>query len=165
MQRTALLAVFTALGAMFLYIAVRFRDVRIAGATIVKLLVNALVLVGFYAIFRVTLNNSFIIAILTVVGYSVNDTIVLFDRLRENRRIAPHTDSGQLINKSITQTLTRSLYTTVSTLFAVICLIIFGVQSIQEFAVPIMLGIIFGAYTSICLAGSILHVFEGRRKA
>jgi len=164
MQRTAITAVFAALGAMFCYIAFRFRDVKIGASTIIKLLVNTLVLIGFYAIFRITLNNSFIIAILTVLGYSSNDTIVLFDRLRENRKLLPREDSGVLINKSVSQTLTRSLYTTVSTLFPVLCLIIFGVQSIREFALPIMLGIIFGVYTSVCLAGSILHVFESRKK-
>jgi SecD/SecF fusion protein len=164
MQRTAIIAVFTALGAMFIYIAFRFRDVKIGGATIAKLLVNVLVLVGFYAIFRITLNNSFIIAILTVLGYSVNDTIVLFDRLRENRKLLPNMESGVLINKSVSQTLTRSIYTTVSTLFAVVCLIIFGVYSIREFAVPIMLGIAFGMYTSVCLAGSFLHVFNKHGK-
>ena len=164
MQRTAVIAVLTALGAMFIYIAIRFRDTLIGMSTIISLLVNTIVLISFYAIARVPLNESFIIVILTILGYSSNNTIVIFDRLRENRTLSSRTSIHDLVNKSVAQSLTRAVYTTFSTSFVVLCLLIFGVSSIREFAAPILFGIIFGTYSSLCFAGSLLYVLNNKWK-
>ena len=163
MQRTAVIAVLSALGIMFIYIAARFRDVNIGLSTIINLLVNTLVLIGFYAIARVPLNESFIIVILTVLGYSINNTIIIFDRLRENRRLMPKADITELINKSVAQSLTRTTYATVSTAFVVVCLLIFGVATIREFAAPILFGILFGTYSSLSFAACVMYGLVTRK--
>lgn len=164
MQRTAVIAVAVALAAMFIYIAFRFRDTKIGLSTIISLLVNTLALVGFYAIARVPLNESFIVVILTILGYSVNNTIIIFDRLRENRKLLPRATHAELVNQSVAQSLTRTVYTTLTTSLVVLCLLIFGVSSIRQFAAPILFGILFGTYMSLCFSGSVLYALSTRAK-
>jgi preprotein translocase SecF subunit len=163
MQRTALIAVAVALAAMFIYVAFRFRDARIGGSTIIGLLVNVLVLFAVYAAARVPLNETFIIVILTILGYSVNSTIVMFDRLRENRKLQARMDNDELINVSASQSLKRALYTSLTTLFPIVCMLILGVSSIRNFALPIMLGVVFGTYSSLWFAGSVWHAWVSRK--
>jgi SecD/SecF fusion protein len=163
MQRTALIAVAAALAAMFIYVAFRFRDARIGGSTIIGLLVNVLVLFAVYAAARVPLNETFIIVILTILGYSVNSTIVMFDRLRENRKLQTRMDNNELIDASASQSLKRALYTSLTTLFPIVCMLILGVSSIRDFALPIMLGVVFGTYSSLWFAGSVWHVWVSRK--
>jgi preprotein translocase SecF subunit len=163
MQRTALLAVAVALAAMFIYIAFRFRDARIGVSTIIGLLVNILVVFAAYAAIRVPLNETVIIVILTILGYSVNSTIVMFDRLRENRTLMPRAENSELIDISTGQSLKRALYTSLTTLFPIICMLILGVSSIRDFALPIMIGVLFGTYSSLWFAGSVWHTWVSRK--
>lgn len=159
MQKMALLAVFVSCIAMLIYISIRFKDYRAGGSAIIALIHDVTVLIAFYAIFRIPVNNSFIAAVLTVLGYSINSTIVIFDRVRENKNKFRKHDTIELINKSISQTLSRSINTTLTTLFTIGAIYIFGVQSIKEFALPLIVGIISGAYSSIFLSGSIWYMF------
>jgi SecD/SecF fusion protein len=154
MQRSAVLAVVVACLFMLIYITWRFKDVRMGGSTVLALLHDAMIVIFAFALFRIPLNYAFIAVILTSLGYSINASIILFDRVRENRsrmRTAPGTE---LVNTSVTQTLRRSIYTTVSTLMVVTVLYIMGVASIKDFTLPIIIGLIFGFYSTTCLAGS-----------
>ena len=108
---------------------------------------DALIVVGSYAVLRIPLSNSFIAAILTVLGYSINATIVIFDRIRENRTKLGRNNYSALVDTSVKQTMTRSLFTSLTTFFTVLCLYIFGVQSVREFVLPIAIGIICGTYS------------------
>jgi SecD/SecF fusion protein len=115
---------------------------------------DALVVLCVYAILRIPLNYAFIAVMLTTLGYSINATIIVFDRMRENRGRMPKADSALLINTSVTQTLRRTLFSTVSTFLAVAMLYIIGVASIRDFTLPIIVGLLFGAYSSVLLSGS-----------
>jgi SecD/SecF fusion protein len=154
MQRSAVLAVIVACFFMLVYITWRFRDIRMGGSTILALLHDAMVVIFAFAIFRIPLNYAFIAVILTSLGYSINASIILFDRVRENRIRMRNTNAGELINGSVTQTLRRSIYTTLSTLMVVAALYIMGVASIKDFTLPIIIGLFFGFYSTTCLAGS-----------
>ncbi len=158
MQRTAILAVVVSCIAMLIYISIRFRDVRIGASSIIALLHDVFVVIAFYAIMRIPINNSFIAAILTVLGYSINATIVIFDRIRENAINFKKKEVATRINKSITQTIGRSINTSITTLFTIGAIYILGVQSIKEFALPLVIGIISGAYSSIFISGSIWYI-------
>lgn len=158
MQRAAIIAVFVACVAMLIYISIRFKDFRAGGSSIIALLHDVMVMIAFYAILRIPVNNSFIAALLTVLGYSINSTIVIFDRIRENRPIFRKADTDELINKSVSQTLARSINTSLTTLATIGVIYIFGVQSIKEFALPLIVGIISGAYSSIFVSGSIWYM-------
>lgn len=154
MQQAAIKATLIACVAMLIYISIRFRDIRAGGSAIISLLHDILIVIATYAIFRIPVNNSFIAVILTILGYSINATIVIFDRVRENHdRFSTH-QTAEKINKSISQTLARSINTSVTTFFTVGSIYVIGVQSIKEFALPMMVGIIVGAYSSICISGS-----------
>ncbi len=154
MQKSAVLAFVVASVAILLYVSLRFRDLRTGGSAIIALVHDGLIVIAAYAILRIPVNNAFIAAILTVLGYSINATIVVFDRVRENKRIARKRDNAELINISVKQTLTRSIYTSLTTLITISALYIMGVSSIRDFALPIIIGIICGTYSSVCLAGS-----------
>ena len=158
MQRTALLAVFVSCVAMLIYISIRFRDIRIGTSSIIALLHDVFIVISFYAIMRIPINNSFIAAILTVLGYSINATIVIFDRIRENANKFKKKEVIVRINKSITQTIGRSINTSLTTLFTIGAIYILGVQSIKEFALPLVIGIISGAYSSVFISGSIWYM-------
>ncbi|MCI8804932.1 MAG: protein translocase subunit SecF [Clostridiales bacterium] len=164
MQEKAFLAVAVSCIAMLVYVSLRFRDFKIGASCIIALLHDALIVLACYAIFRIPLNNSFIAAILTVLGYSINASIVIFDRLRENKRRLGSRDSENVMNISIKQSIRRSLYTSLTTFFTILALYIFGVQSVKEFALPIVVGIICGTYSSVFLAGSLWYIFDSFKK-
>ncbi len=157
MQRTAIKATLIAVVAMLIYISIRFRDLRAGGSAIIALIQDVLVVLAAYSVFRIPVNNTFIAVLLTILGYSVNSTIVIFDRIRENKDHFKPNQTAERINKSISQTLARSINTSLTTLFTVGAIYFLGVPSIQEFALPMMVGIIAGAYSSVCLSGSIWY--------
>ena len=149
---------------MLIYITVRF-NFRSGVSAIVGLIHNILVMLAVYAIFRIPVNTSFIAAILTIVGYSINDTIVVFDKIRENAKMDRRSKFGEIANKSLNQTLTRTLNTSFTTLFTILALYVLGVDSIREFALPIIIGVIVGTYSSICIATPMWTVLRGMKKA
>ena len=164
MKRDALIAVGVALVLMLLYIWFRFKDLRFGASSVLCLAHDVLVVLAFYAFVRISVGSTFIACMLTIVGYSINATIVIFDRVRESLRSRVRNQSlAELVNESVTDTLSRSIFTSLTTFFMVLTLFIFGVASVKEFALPIMIGIICGAYSSLCLAGSIWYVL--RKKA
>ena len=161
MRRAAVVAVIVATIFMLLYIWVRFKDIRFAGSAVLALLHDVLVVLTFYAISRISVGNTFIACMLTIVGYSINATIVIFDRIRENLHGSRRLDEiEEVVNRSITQTLTRSIYTSLTTFIMVAVLYIMGVSSIREFAAPLMVGIICGAYSSVCITGALWLVMK-----
>ena len=161
MRRDAVIAVVIATICMLLYIWFRFKDIRFATSAVLALLHDVLVVVGFYAIARISVGNTFIACILTIVGYSINATIVIFDRIREEMRgKTKSSDVAVVVNKSITQTLSRSINTSLTTFIMVFMLFILGVSSIREFAGPLMVGVICGGYSSVCITGALWYVFK-----
>ncbi len=161
MRRDAVVAVIVATIFMLLYIWFRFKDIRFAGSAVLALLHDVLVVLTFYAISRISVGNTFIACMLTIVGYSINATIVIFDRIRENLHGSRRLDEiEEVVNRSITQTLTRSIYTSLTTFIMVAVLYIMGVSSIREFAAPLMVGIICGAYSSVCITGALWLVMK-----
>ena len=165
MRRDAAIAVIVATLCMLLYIWFRFKDVRFASSAVLALVHDVLVVLAFYALARVSVGNTFIACMLTIVGYSINATIVIFDRIRENLKLTgKKPDLVEVVNLSITQTLTRSIYTSFTTFVMVFVLFILGVTSIREFALPIMVGIICGAYSSVCITGSLWYVMKTKIK-
>lgn len=157
MQSSAIKATIIACLAMLVYISFRFRDIRAGGSAIAALLHDILLVLAAYAILRIPVNNSFIAVVLTILGYSVNSTIVIFDRVRENKDKYHSYQTAEKMNKSVSQTLARSINTSLTTLFTIGAIYFLGVQSIKEFALPMMVGIIAGAYSSICISGSIWY--------
>lgn len=155
MQKAAIKASALACIAMLIYISIRFKDIRAGSSAIIALVHDVLFVIAAYAIFRIPVNNSFIAVLLTILGYSVNATIVIFDRIRENHDKFPPRETVEKINKSIGQTLARSINTSITTFFTVGAIYAIGVQSIKEFALPMMVGIVVGAYSSICISGSV----------
>ena len=139
---------------MLVYISIRF-DFFTGASAVICLLHDVLIMLSFYSIFRVPMNANFIAAMLTIIGYSINNTIVVFDRIRENQGKVQKSNLSLLVNTSVKQTLRRSLFTTVTTIVPVICLYILGVDSIREFALPLMVGLIAGTFSSVLLAGPI----------
>lgn len=161
MQSSAIKAILVSTVLMLLYIWFRFKDIRFGASSVIALLHDVLVVLAFYAIVRVSVGNTFIACMLTIVGYSINATIVIFDRVRENlREMRSKEGLDEMVNRSITQTLTRSIFTSLTTFFMVAALEVFGVSSIREFALPLMAGIICGTYSSICLTGALWYVFR-----
>ena len=161
MKSDTILAVAVAIICMLIYIRFRFSDIRFGVSSIACLLHDVLVVITFYALARVSVSNTFIACLLTIVGYSINATIVIFDRVRENMAVMTKKDNLQdVVNHSITQTLSRSLFTSLTTLVMVGALYIWGVTSIRDFALPLMVGIICGAYSSVCIAGALWYVLR-----
>lgn len=161
MKSDTILAVAVAIICMLIYIRFRFSDIRFGVSSIACLLHDVLVVITFYALARVSVSNTFIACLLTIVGYSINATIVIFDRVRENMAVMTKKDDLQdVVNHSITQTLSRSLFTSLTTLVMVGALYICGVTSIRDFALPLMVGIICGAYSSVCIAGALWYVLR-----
>lgn len=157
MQKAAIKATAIAGIVMLLYISVRFRDFRAGGSAILALMHDVLVVLAAYAVFRIPVNNTFIAVLLTILGYSINSTIVIFDRVRENKYVYSKAETAEKINKSVAQTLARSINTSLTTFFTVGAIYVLGVPSIKEFALPMMVGIVAGAYSSICISGSIWY--------
>ena len=161
MRSDAILAVVIATICMLIYIWFRFSDVRFAASSVIALVHDVLVVLAFYAVVKVSVGSTFIACMLTIVGYSINATIVIFDRIRENMTtVSRKEDLQELVNKSINQTLSRSIFTSLTTFVMVAALYVLGVTSIREFALPIMVGIICGTYSSVCLTGAMWYVFR-----
>ena len=161
MRTDAVIAVVIATVCMLLYIWFRFKDVRFATSAVVALVHDVLVVLAFYVIARVSVGSTFIACMLTIVGYSINATIVIFDRIREEMKTKPKDMSlKDLVNDCIMRTLTRSIYTNLTTFIMVVCLYVLGVSSIKEFAAPLMVGIACGTYTSICITGALWYVMK-----
>lgn len=161
MRQDAVVAVLTAAVFMLLYIWLRFKDIRFATSAVLALLHDVVVVILFYAVSRIAIGNTFIACILTIVGYSINATIVIFDRIREELRYQTRsTDLKLLVNKSVTETLTRSIYTNLTTFIMVAVLYILGVSSIREFALPLIVGIVWGTYSSVCITAALWYVMK-----
>ena len=168
MRQDAVIAVVVAAICMLIYIWFRFKDIRFAGSAVIALGHDVLVVLAFYALTRISVGNTFIACMLTLVGYSINATIVIFDRIRENMAIEAGRndfDLKRVVNHSITQTLTRSVNTSLTTFVMVLVICILGVSSIREFAAPLMFGVVVGAYSSVMLTGSIWYMFKAKTAA
>lgn len=161
MRQDAIIAVIVATICMLIYIWIRFKDVRFATSAVLALLHDVLIVLAFYAVVRISVGNTFIACMLTIVGYSINATIVIFDRIREELRGVKRKEGLEaVVNDSITQTLTRSIYTSLTTFIMVAVLYVLGVSSIREFAAPLMVGIVCGAYSSVCITGAFWYVMK-----
>ena len=160
-KKDAVVSVIIATIFMLLYIWIRFKDVRFATSAVAALLHDVLVVLVFYGAARISVGNTFIACMLTIVGYSINATIVIFDRIRENMADMKRKDTLEdVVNTSITQTLTRSIYTSLTTFIMVAVLYVMGVASVKEFALPLMVGIACGAYSSVCITGPLWYVMK-----
>lgn len=161
MKSDTILAVVIAIICMLIYIRIRFSDIRFGVSSIIALLHDVLIVLAFYAVARVSVGNTFIACMLTIVGYSINATIVIFDRVRENMAVMTRKDDlKEVVNRSITQTLTRSIFTSLTTFIMVAALYVLGVTSIRDFALPLMVGIVCGTYSSICITGGLWYVLR-----
>ncbi|MBQ2558456.1 MAG: protein translocase subunit SecF, partial [Lachnospiraceae bacterium] len=161
MKTNAFVAVIIATVCMLLYIWIRFKNVAFASSSVLALVHDILVVLCVYAVAKLTVDTNFIACMLTIVGYSINATIVIFDRLRENMAEMKGKDSlADVVNRSISETLTRSIHTSVTTLITVVMLIILGVESIRIFAIPMAVGILCGGYSSVCLAGTMWYFIK-----
>ncbi len=163
--KAAFITSIVAAALILIYITVRF-EIRSGLAAVICLLHDLCVMLSCYVIFRIQLNMNFIAAALTIIGYSINATIVVFDRIRENvKRTGGHEDFAAVVDRSITQTLRRSLGTTLTTMLPIIFLLILGVASLRNFALPILVGVISGCYSSVCVAGPLWNLLKGKKKA
>ena len=172
MRSDALKAVIVSCIFMLLYIWFRFKDIRFAASAILALVHDVLVVITVYALVRISVGSTFIACVLTIVGYSINDTIVIFDRIRENLALKTGKQTAEelreVANKSLTQTLSRSINTSITTFIMVVMLYILGVASIRDFSLPLMAGLVCGAYSSICIATELWYVIKvhlGKNKA
>ena len=160
MQKDAVIAVVIAGICMLIYIWFRFKDIKFGASAVFALLHDVLCVLTVYALVRIPVGNTFIACMLTIVGYSINATIVIFDRIRENRQTMYKASLEEIVNSSITQTLSRSINTSVTTFISVFVLYIMGVASIREFAMPLMAGIIAGAWSSIFITGTLWYLMK-----
>ena len=166
MKTDAVWALMIAIFCMLIYIWIRFRDIKFASSSVLALAHDVLVTVTFYAAFRWAVGSNFIACILTIVGYSINATIVVFDRIRENIQKGEVKKKGLefAVNEAISNTLTRSINTSITTFITVFCLFLFGVSSIRDFSMPLMVGIVSGAWSSVCIAGPLWYDFVNMSK-
>ena len=166
MKTDAVWALTIAIFCMLIYIWIRFRDIKFASSSVLALAHDVLVTVTFYAAFRWAVGSNFIACILTIVGYSINATIVVFDRIRENIQKGEVKKKGLefAVNEAISNTLTRSINTSLTTFITVFCLFLFGVSSIRDFSMPLMVGIVSGAWSSVCIAGPLWYDFVNMSK-
>ncbi|WP_017686777.1 protein translocase subunit SecF [Paenibacillus sp. PAMC 26794] len=165
LERNAIYAVLIASIGIMIYVAIRF-EWRFAVAAVVSLFHDAFVVISVFSIFRLEVDLTFITAVLTIVGFSINDTIVIFDRIRENLRFAKKTskaDLREVVNHSLSQTMTRSLNTTFTVFVASLCLFIFGGESIRMFSLAMVIGTLFGAYSSIFIAAPLWFTLKGKQ--
>lgn len=164
MRSDAIVAVLVATVCMLIYIWFRFKDIRFGASAIAALLHDVLVVLAVYALLRISVGNTFIACMLTIIGYSVNDTIVIFDRIRENLDKVSGKQTpeslAEVANRSLTQTLSRSINTSITTFIMVFMLFLLGVASIREFALPLMAGLICGAYSSVCIATELWYIMK-----
>ncbi len=168
MRSSAVKAVIIATICMLVYIWIRFKNFNFAGSAVAALLHDVLIVLAVYAVGRIAVGNTFIACMLTIVGYSINATIVIFDRIRENlgqnALNDTHLTLEQIVNNSVTETLSRSINSSLTTFVMVVMLAVFGVDTIREFAVPLMAGIIAGAWSSVCITGGLWYVLESKFK-
>lgn len=166
MRSDAIVAVLVACICMLIYIWFRFSDIRFAASAIIALAHDVLVVLGVYALIRISVGSTFIACMLTIIGYSINDTIVIFDRIRENLAKLTVKQTPELLadiaNKSLTQTLSRTINTSITTFVMVAMLYILGVSSIRDFALPLMAGLVCGSYSSVCIATELWYVLKVR---
>lgn len=163
LKKSAVIASVLAVLLILVYIAIRF-EWRSGLAAVCCLVHDLLTMLSMYVIFQIPFNTNFIAAALTILGYSINATIVVFDRVRENRRLAkPNESFASVVDRSIWDTFTRSLNTTITTLLVMLMLLILGVDSIRNFALPLCIGILCGCYSSVCVAGPLWNLFNGKK--
>ena len=160
MSQNAMKAVIIAVVCMLLYIWIRFRDIRFASSAILALMHDIAIVFGFYVVSRISVGSTFIACMLTILGYSINSTIVIFDRIRENLPELKREPIESLVDRCITDTLTRSIYSSLTTFITIFVLFVMGVSSIRDFAAPLMVGIVCGAYTSVCITGALWYVMK-----
>lgn len=170
MQRDAIVSVIIATILMLIYIAFRFQDVRFGASAVLALLHDVLVVFTLYAVAHLSVGNTFIACMLTIVGYSINATIIIFDRIRENLKGQDERkwNLKEIVNTSINQTFTRSIYTNLTTFVMVLALYILGVSAIKEFALALLVGVLGGTYSSICITGPLWYYMKtkiGKKKA
>lgn len=159
LRQAALMSTIIAVALMLVYISIRFKLLS-AVAAVICLVHDLLVMLIAYSVFSIPMQSTMIAAFLTILGYSINATIIIFDRMREERKLDRKRDLGDIANDSIRSTLTRSLNTTLTTLFTIGMIYLFGVESIRSFALPLIVGIVAGLYSSVCLAGNIWVVLD-----
>jgi SecD/SecF fusion protein len=162
MSKNAILSVILATILMLIYIAIRFKDVKFGASAVLALCHDVLMVFVVYILFRLSVGNTCIACMLTIVGYSINATIIIFDRIRENMAGANLKKIGydQIVNRSINQTFTRTIYTSLTTFVTVFILFIMGVASIKEFALTLMAGVLVGAYSSVCITGPVWYFMK-----
>lgn len=164
MAKDSVVAVSIAVVCMLIYIFIRFRDIRFASSAILCLVHDIVIVILFYAVSWTTVGNTFIACMLTILGYSINASIVVFDRIREKLKASGYTgDLKEVVNGAITDTLTRSIYTSLTTFVTVAALYVLGVTAMKEFALPLIVGIVAGAYSSVCVAGSLWYTMSKKR--
>lgn len=161
LKKQALMALVIAVVGMLIYITFRF-EFSFGIAAIIALIHDALIVLTFYSIMQIQVNTPFIAAILTILGYSINDTIVIFDRIRENRKTFRGKDNVLLINTSLRQTLARSINTSLTTLITISALYILGSEAIKDFALPLIVGFLSGTYSSIFIASPVWYLLKNR---
>ncbi len=165
MKQSAVISVVIATLCMLLYIFIRFRDIKFALAAVIALVHDVLVVLTFYALARISVGTTFIACMLTIVGYSINSTIIIFDRIRELLKTSTKkTNIADLVNAAIGNTFTRTFNSSLTTFIMLLSLFIFGVTSVREFALPLMVGVVAGAYSSVCITSALWYVFGGRKK-
>jgi SecD/SecF fusion protein len=166
MKTDAIIAVVISTICILIYIWFRFKDIRFASSAVIVLINDVFAVFTFYVISRTSVGGTFIACMLTIVGYSINATIVIFDRIRENLVIMSEKKDGleNIVNTSISQTLTRSIYTNLTTFISITVLYIFGVSAIKEFALPLIVGIAYGTFSSICVTGPLWYTFKTKFK-
>lgn len=162
MKRDALVALAVAVVLMLLYIWFRFKEFAFAASAVLALVHDVCVMLTFYILFRWSVGSTFIACILTIVGYSINATIVIFDRIRENKALHANMSPAKLVDLSVTETLSRSLFTSLTTFIMVFVLYILGVSSVREFALPLMIGIVAGCYSSVCVTGNLWQLLSAK---
>jgi len=167
---SAVLAIVVSIFAILLYVGIRFKTLGFTAAisAIIALFHDMLIMVAIYGIFKIPINSTFVAVMLTTIGYSINDTIIVYDRIRENRRkVTRSTDLKDTINTSVNQTMTRTMYTSFTIITAILTVLIFAYfnnqQVLEEFSLPLTIGIITGAYSSIFIASSLWYIFDGMK--
>ena len=160
MRRNAMVAVIVTVICMLLYIFIRFRDIRFASSAIIALVHDICVILAYYVWAKASVGSAFIAVMLTILGYSINSTIVIFDRVRENIPQMKDASYREIVNESVTQTLTRSLYSNITTLITIVTLYIMGVPSVREFALPIIIGLVAGCFSSVFITGPLWYVMK-----
>jgi len=163
MRNDAIIAVLISVLCMLFYIRLRFKDIFFAASAVLALLHDVLLVIAFYGVVRISVGNTFIACLLTILGYSINATIVIFDRIREEVKVKQRNETIEdIVNKSINQTLTRSIYTSFTTFVMIAVLWVLGVSSIKEFAAPLMVGVVAGAFSSVCITGALWYIMKNR---